>query len=159
MKKRIAFFTKKQLSENKCTAEVKTLIPSKKSRRLNIPKQTIDKVLRYLNDFEENERYLDSQLSINNLAKTIGTNPNYLSRIINCHKEKSFPQYINALRITSCITALQNEPIYQKFTISGIANKFGFNTPESFGKAFHLKTGVKPSFYIKNIETTYKSAS
>ena len=123
----------------------------KETPKLSVPQETINQVLTYLQSFEHNKEYLDSKLSINSLAQTIGTNPTYLSKIINHYKGKSFPQYINALRIDSCVSTLRQEPLYQKYTIPAIASQFGFNTAESFGKAFSLNTGVKPSFFIKNV--------
>ncbi len=120
--------------------------------KLNIPKNVITDILCGLEKFEKNKEFLNSKISIASLAKSIGTNPNYLSKAVNHYKEMSFSQYINTLRIKYSIDALENNTVYRKYTLKAIAAEFGFNNTESFSKAFYKETGTKPSFFIKNLE-------
>ncbi len=152
-----------QHQETKINQNDIKLTPTKEKQtpKISIPEEVITDILRKLDEFEETRGYLDSRLSINKLAKIIGTNPNYLSKIINHIKEVSFIQYINNLRIETCVEQLKTDSIYSKFTIKAIAQEFGFNNTESFSKAFYTKTGIKPSFFLKNLQNKdiYKSAS
>lgn len=148
-KKRFEQFINQESVNN----SIKETQVNKKSTTLNIPEDIVHHILNRLDTFEKDHKYLDTQISINNLSKTLGTNPNYLSKVINHVKEMSFTQYINNLRIEQAIKTLKNDPLYQKFTIKAIAREFGFKTSESFSKAFYKKTGIKPSFFLKSIES------
>lgn len=138
------------------TLDIKTIKREKPSIKttLNIPDAVTSKILVSLEKFEENKEFLNSKISIAGLAKSIGTNPNYLSKTVNHFKEISFSQYINTLRITYAVDSLKNDPIYRKYTLKAIAAEFGFNNTESFSKAFYKETGIKPSFFMKSIEKT-----
>jgi AraC-like DNA-binding protein len=45
---------------------------------------------------------------------------------------------------------------FRKYTIKAIACDCGFNSAESFSKAFDKKHGVTPSYFIKKIEQLVK---
>ena len=77
---------------------------------------------------------------------------NYLSKIINAHKKMNFSSYLSNLRIDYCVEKLKTDNKFRKFTVHGIAFEIGFNNVESFSKAFHKKTKVYPSSFIKEIE-------
>ena len=112
----------------------------------------ITKILTSLENFEKDKEFLNSKISIAGLAKSIGTNPNYLSKTVNHFKKMSFSQYINTLRIAHAIDSLKSDPMYRKYTLKAIAAEFGFNNTESFSKAFYKETGIKPSFFMKSLE-------
>lgn len=119
---------------------------------LNIPDAVTAKILVSLEKFEKNKEFLNSKISIASLAKSIGTNPNYLSKTVNHFKKISFSQYINTLRIECAVDTLKSDTIYRKYTLKAIAAEFGFNNTESFSKAFYKETGIKPSFFMKSLE-------
>ncbi|WP_298262628.1 AraC family transcriptional regulator [uncultured Lutibacter sp.] len=116
-----------------------------------VPQNVIDSILNNLNSFEKNHLFLNNEIKLNSLAKSLNTNANYLSKVINHFKEKNFNTYLTDLRIDYCINKLKAEKIYRKFTIQAIAYEAGFNNTESFSKAFHKKTGVYPSNFIKKL--------
>ncbi len=116
-----------------------------------VPQNVIDSILNNLNSFEKKHLFLDNEIKLNSLAKSLNTNANYLSKVINHFKEKNFNTYLTDLRIDYCINKLKAEKIYRKFTIQAIAYEAGFNNTESFSKAFHKKTGVYPSNFIKKL--------
>ena len=136
------------------SSNVKTINAEKPSLKtvLNIPDAVTTKILASLEKFEENKEFLNSKISIAGLAKSIGTNPNYLSKTVNHFKKMSFSQYINTLRITCAVDTLKSDTIYRKYTLKAIAAEFGFNNTESFSKAFYKETGIKPSFFMKSLE-------
>ena len=137
---------KKHVSEN-TTVDKKEQI---KSLKIN-PKITTN-VLNALERFENNKEYLDNKITAHNLAKKIGTNTQYLSKIINHYKGGNFSNYLNNLRIEYAINKLSTDKQYMKYTIEAIANEVGFNSSESFSTAFYKKTGIKPSYFRKNFE-------
>lgn len=122
------------------------------SNNIGISEKIISQILNRLEEFETNRKYLDVNINIQLLAEEFETNTKYVSKIINEYKQKSFIQYINDLRINYALNILQTDSKLRKYTISALANEFGFNTAESFSGAFYKKTGIKPSFYIKELE-------
>jgi AraC-like DNA-binding protein len=48
---------------------------------------------------------------------------------------------------------LKEDQKFRKYTIKAIAIEIGFNTDQAFSKAFHKKTGVFPSSFIKELNT------
>lgn len=117
-----------------------------------ISDDTFQEILQQLNQFETDKMYLNKKYNLATLAKKFDTNSNYLSKVINTYKQKTFSQYLNDLRIDFIITELKNNKKIRSYTIQAIAEEAGFNKAESFSKAFKKKTGFNPSFYIKNLK-------
>ena len=117
-----------------------------------ITKETFDHLIDQLQQFEDQKGYLKSNLNAKDLAKSFGSNSSYLSKVINTFKEKSFSAYINDLRIEYVIDKLKTDSIFRKYTIKAIAQDIGFNNAEAFSKAFYKKTGIYPSYFIKELE-------
>ena len=105
-----------------------------------------------LNVFEQKKGYLNGELTLIDLAKEFETNYSYLSRVINLHKNKNFSHYMNDLRIEHAIDKIQKDAKFRRYTIKAIANEVGFNTTETFSKSFYKKTGMYPSFFLREIE-------
>ncbi|MVO08783.1 helix-turn-helix domain-containing protein [Flavobacterium sp. TP390] len=123
--------------------------------KIGLTDETIINILEELENFEKNRGYLDSSVSLQILAQKLNTNSKYLSLIINSKKEKNFTQYINDLRIDNIINELKNTSIFRNYTIMALANEAGFNNAESFSKAFFKRTGIKPSYFIKELKERY----
>jgi AraC-like DNA-binding protein len=117
-----------------------------------IAEELINQILEKLSRFESKKEYLQSNITIQMLSTTFDTNSKYVSKIVNVHKGKTFIQYINDLRIEHAISQLQQNKKLRNYTIQALALEFGFNSAESFSSAFNKKTGIKPSFFIKEIE-------
>lgn len=117
-----------------------------------ISDETSQELLEKLEHFESSKSYLDKKYNLAILAKQFNTNSNYLSKIINKNKQKSFSQYLIDLRIDYIIVELKNNKKLRSYTIQAIAEEIGFNKAESFSRAFKKKTGLNPSYFIKNIE-------
>jgi AraC-like DNA-binding protein len=61
-------------------------------------------------------------------------------------------EYINVLRIEYAILTLRNDKKTRKYSLEALANEFGFNNVESFNAAFYKKTGIKTSYFIKELD-------
>lgn len=120
-------------------------------RTLDIPEKVANDILRKLNAFEDKALYLGKNLSQNKIAKKLNTNSSYLSKVVNFYKHKNFATYINDLRIDYVVEQLKEDKRLRSYTIKSIADEVGFNNVESFTKAFYKKTGIKPSYFIKNL--------
>lgn len=117
-----------------------------------ISKDIIDSILLDLKKFERNNGFLNNEISLANLAVNFNTNSSYLSKIINSNLGKNFSTYISDLRIDYCVEKIKTDEKFRRLPIKGIAFEIGFNNTESFSKAFYKKTGIYPSYFIKEIE-------
>ena len=123
---------------------------------LNISEALIQDILKRLEVFEQQKKYLIPNVSLQSLSKDLQTNPNYLSRVINFNRDKNFSQYLNDLRIAYALEALQENPTFLRYSIKAIALECGYTNATSFSRAFYKQTGMYPSFYIKQLSKKKK---
>jgi AraC-like DNA-binding protein len=123
-----------------------------KTDDLGIAPELVEAIRKKLLLFENDKDFLRPTLTLQLLSQEFDTNTKYLSKIINECKGKPFITYINDLRIDYCVLALQRDLKLRKYTIQALSQEFGFNTAESFSTTFFKKTGLKPSFFIKELE-------
>ncbi|WP_337965390.1 helix-turn-helix domain-containing protein [uncultured Flavobacterium sp.] len=127
-------------------------VDSIKIEEIGIAEELVNQILEKLSLFETNKGYLESNLTVQLLSSTFDTNSKYVSKIVNLYKGKSFTQYINELRIENAINQLQKNNKLRKYTVQALALEFGFNNAESFSTAFYKKTGIKPTYFIKELD-------
>jgi len=85
------------------------------------------------------------------LSERFNTNTAYLSSIINTYKEKSFKTYLMDLRLETVVKKLKNEKRFRAYKIASIADEMGFKNVNTFTKVFRKKTGITPSYFIKQL--------
>ena len=134
------------------SSDEKIIVDKNDSVSIDVPDEVINEVLDKLSSFEEQFKFTDSQINLNSLASQLGTNSNYLSKVINHFKKKSFSSYIKDLRISYGFQRLKNEATFRKYTIKAIAQECGFKTAESFSKTFYKAYGIYPSYFIKKMD-------
>ena len=93
--------------------------------------------------------FLETELSLNELARKLDTPPNYLSQVINEREGRNFYDYINALRIQE-FKRLASNPENRKFTLLALAQACGFTSKSSFNRHFKKATGKSPSEFIES---------
>lgn len=123
-----------------------------KTESIGINENLINQILKKLADFESTKGFLEPNITIQTLSDVFETNNKYVSKIVNIYKQKTFIQYINDLRIDYALTSLKEDFRLRKYTIQALAIEFGFNNAESFSAAFHKKTGIKPTYFLKQLE-------
>ena len=124
---------------------------------IGIAEELVKQILEKLKRFETKKEYLQPNITVQMLSSTFETNSKYVSKIVNVHKGKTFIQYINDLRIEYAILQLQQNNKLRNYTIQALALEFGFNNAESFSTAFHKKTGIKPTYFIKELQNLTKT--
>jgi len=128
-----------------------------KDTRIDISEDIITHILSCLDDFEKKKAYLKHNITVASLAKSFNTNTRYLSNTINVYKKKRFSLYITELRIDYAVERLQSDKKLRTYTISAIAGEVGFGNTESFTQAFRKKTGIYPSYFIKELQKQQNS--
>ncbi|NND63904.1 MAG: AraC family transcriptional regulator [Flavobacteriaceae bacterium] len=139
-----------KLNERNVIVNTSTRIPNAAS--VSISESIWNDIIVKLELFEIRKGYLNQEVSLNSLAKDIGTNHSYLSKTINSVKGKSFKNYLNDLRISHAYLELKRDSKMRKFTIEAIAFENGFKSAESFSKKFKEKYEIYPSQFLKTLE-------
>lgn len=89
--------------------------------------------------------YHEAAYSRSDLARELGEAESAISRIINVHFGKSFPQLLNERRIEDAKRLL----LETNANIKTIAEEVGFNSLASFNRVFKELSGIAPSAYRK----------
>ncbi|NTE02081.1 helix-turn-helix transcriptional regulator [Agrobacterium tumefaciens] len=93
--------------------------------------------------------YLDSSLTIQELAEQVKMPVKNLSVLINLYMDKHFFDFINEYRIDHAIKILKN-PAQKKLTILEILYQVGFNSKSSFSASFKKHTGKTPTDFRRS---------
>jgi len=128
------------------------IVNLEKDRKQEKQTQKITNEQQIINDLliiiEEDNYFLTTTCSIDELAKKINTNRQYLSKIINDKFQSNFNTFINTYRIKEARKLLLDSE-YDKYTIDAIAKLSGFKNRTTFNAVFKKNTGVTPSFFKK----------
>ncbi len=95
------------------------------------------------------EKNLDTDLSLDYLAEKAHYSPYHFHRVFLTVVDERVNEFINRKRIERIASILLVE---QNIPLNHLAHTYGFNSHNSFSRAFKKKTGIYPSYYIKNIE-------
>lgn len=109
--------------------------------------ESFEKIIALIN---EQEIYLQPDLTLTMLASKFNITTNKLSIIIKTVCESNYSDFINTGRIKYAQKLLLDSE-YTKFSISGIAKMSGYISITTFNAAFKKHTGLTPSYYRKNV--------
>ncbi len=101
----------------------------------------------------DKEYYLQSDFSLQNVAKKIKTNTTYLSHVVNKNFGKSFSEYSNELKMNYVVRQLLGNKTFQKYSTQAMAESVGYKSAVSFTRSFKKRTGLTPVQFLKNIES------
>lgn len=132
--------------------ESKTRRRQEKPLPLDIHPQTVAMILKQLEKFEKDKKFLDKDWTLSKLSTAFNSNPTYLSGIINHYKEKRFSEYINDLKIDYVISLLYTEKKTRNFTNKALAKEAGFSTTQLFAESFKKRVGMSTAYFIERIQ-------
>lgn len=117
-----------------------------------IKEETVKNILIELVIFEQEQLFLEKDLTLASLATRIKTNTKYLSHVINSKRGKDFNSYINELRIDFIIDKLIHQPEFRTYKITYLAELCGISSHSKFSNLFKRFKGISPSDFIKNLK-------
>jgi AraC-like DNA-binding protein len=97
-----------------------------------------------LRAMEEQQYYLNPDLSLNLLANHIAVSPKSISTVLNQYQKTNFNDFVNEYRIIA-FKEKYGQPQYANYTIIGIAFECGFKSQPTFQRAFKQFTGCTPT--------------
>jgi AraC-like DNA-binding protein len=94
----------------------------------------------------EKKPFLDCNLSLTELAESLGIFNHYLTQVLNDELNQNFYDFINSYRIEEFKKLLLDKK-YNRYTLYAIALEAGFNSKSTFNRIFKNFTGLTPSQY------------
>lgn len=150
---------KEVLHQKAQTNNIGSKLNVKPKSTISIDDEKVNAIVKALEKFEQKKQFLDINCDLAFVAKKVKTNKAYLSKVIHTEKQQKFIQYITNLRIDYALEKLKEDKLFRSYDIKSIASELGFKSPDSFSRAFKNKTGIYPSYYIKNINKINTSES
>ena len=98
---------------------------------------------------EEEEPYLDSSLSMQELAGQLNMKVKDLSLLINHTLNQHFFDFVNQYRINKASEIL-SDPENKQVTVLEVLYEVGFNSKSSFNTTFKKLTGQTPTQFRKS---------
>lgn len=105
----------------------------------------LDLESRLLALFEEKQIWRNPDLNAEMLTRLLATNRTYLSQLIREVSKQSFRSMVNGYRIEEAKRLLMDCPEMKRVEI---AERSGFSSYKTFGRAFFTYTGMTPSEYV-----------
>lgn len=114
-----------------------------------ISKTESDLLKQKLDSLMENDKvFLQSNLTLKDVAQKINTSSNNVSWLLNKVYEMTFYDFVNSYRVQEFVRKVENNEHLQH-TILALSMDVGFNSKSTFNKAFKLTMNDTPSNYIK----------
>jgi AraC-like DNA-binding protein len=105
-----------------------------------------------LNVMETDKPYLNSELTLGELAGKLSMSPHNLSEILNTRLNQNFYDFINRYRVEEVKRRLADKESGM-YNLLSIAFDSGFNSKSSFNTIFKKQTGTTPSQYRKQLSS------
>ncbi|TXD81497.1 helix-turn-helix transcriptional regulator [Subsaximicrobium wynnwilliamsii] len=96
---------------------------------------------------EQEGLYTNPNLTLTDVASSLQTNRNLISKAINQGFQMNFNDYVNAQRVDAVISKFRSGQQNSK-TLLGIALDCGFNSKSTFNRAFKKKTLLTPKDFL-----------
>lgn len=126
---------------------IEEVVPKQKVTPFLVDKK--NKEVEFLKNFmKEKEPYLDSSLTIQELAEQVEIPVKDLSTLINLYMDKHFFDFVNEYRIEKAMQILK-DPTKKEVTVLEILYHVGFNSKSSFNTSFKKYTGKTPTDFRK----------
>jgi len=100
---------------------------------------------------QEQKLYLDSELTLPDLARETGLSPNHISQVINGQMNQNFFSFVNNYRIQLAKELLSN-PDSSGMPVIELALEVGFKSKSSFYDAFRRATQMTPTQFKKSVQ-------
>lgn len=110
-----------------------------------VRQQYRDKASELRRMMEQEEMYLDPQITADRVITLLGTNHTYFSQMMSSEWRMSFSEYLNALRLARVEKLLEDESM----TIAAVAAESGFANAGYMSRKFKEKYGATPSEWRK----------
>jgi AraC-like DNA-binding protein len=134
----------------KINLNLEQALAKEEEHKPNTPSREEQFIHSLLDHMREHKPYLDPDLNLAKLSDQLDVTPEYLSKILNTHLNRSFFDFVNRYR-TDEFKQRCREKDSVNLTLMGIAYECGFNSKATFNRVFKNLTGVTPGEYVKSV--------
>ncbi|NQZ88292.1 MAG: AraC family transcriptional regulator [Colwellia sp.] len=99
-------------------------------------------------NMQEQQTYLDNQLTLTRLSEIVGISTHHLSEVLNQHEGKNFYQFVNEYRINYICDKMKHD---KEIKILDLAMNAGFSSRSTFNAVFKQFVKLTPSEYRKQL--------
>ena len=151
----VAYNTLKQkeiflLNENQRNLIIETIQEANIEKQKVIPDNDLEKLKSKLSQLMDNQQpFLNAELSLKRLAELINITPHQLSYVINAGFNENFFLFVNRYRVEK-VKELLLDKEKNHLSIMGIAFESGFNSKTSFNTTFKKISSQTPSEFKKS---------
>lgn len=128
-------------------------VNNNKEMALEISPEVVAAILKKLEKFENNKKYLEKDMNLVKMASILNTNTKYVSKIIARYRDKGTIEYITDLKIDHVIELLKSENKYRNYTNKALGDESGFGSTQNFTRAFNNRTGLSPTYFIRKLRS------
>ena len=143
----ICFFIYRRQSKQKQTLEENEAKTPKASDLKESGNAELMQRIHYL--VVEEKQFLNSDLTVSDIAKQLGTHRNNISSCVNLIKDCNFTQYVNGYRIDYAKQLMRQHP---EMKLNTVGLESGFANETSFYRTFKMITGKTPSEWKTTID-------
>lgn len=118
-----------------------------KYQKSRISEEEMKEYLKNLESAWQSKIYLNPDLTLNLLSKTLHIPKYHLTQVFNLGLNSNFNKFINALRVQHAVVLLDDPDNVE--TIEEIMMQSGFNSRSSFYRAFNVYYDISPADYRK----------
>lgn len=144
---RAEFFTSTEADIDKIETGNESNQYSKSGLKEETGKELMEKLR---NTMEADKPYLNSELSLRDLAGIMDITPHNLTEIINRFAEMNFYDFVNGYRVDEVKRRIESGD-YELMTLLAIGLDSGFNSKSSFNSVFKKHTGLTPTQFKKSL--------
>jgi len=117
----------------------------------NKPNDEDNRISEIIEFIETKKPFLNSELTLQELAESLGMSKHLVSELLNNKIGLSFSDIINEYRVKEVIDLI-NQSKHKQHTLVYLGEISGFNSKATFNRIFKKNTGKTPSQYIKELE-------
>ncbi|MDD3005730.1 AraC family transcriptional regulator [Flavobacterium sp.] len=138
-----------ELAEKKKSAVIST-----NSQNTNLSPELTKSLLKNLEKFEKQKKFLEKDMNLAKLAALLDTNTKYASLIIAEQREKKTTTYINDLKIDYIVELLISNNKFRNYTNKALSDEAGFGSTQIFTLCFKNKIGMSPTSFIQQLKSS-----
>lgn len=135
--------TKEEKTWEVSVADMSLQVTTKKELDPKLKEEYTNRIKEVL---EVKKVYLNSKVTLSQLAKSVDMSPHDLSYVVNNEWDLNFNELLNSYRVNEAKKLLQDDR-YDSATMFAIAIDSGFNSESSFYTVFKKMTGKSPKRY------------
>jgi AraC-like DNA-binding protein len=140
------------MESNTDSQKTSHLINNNNNNDLDINPEVITMILKNLEKFEKNKKYLEKEMNLSRLSALLNTNSKYAGKVISKYRGQKTIDYISDLKLKHIINLLKNENKYRLYTNEALGEEVGFSSTQNFTRAFKKQTEISPTYFIKQLQ-------